>query len=644
MLQRIIDTLKSRHRQVAMPYLVPGLWADAKTVTKQAVNPYEFYARRIQQILDTAPEPLVKGDNGEEWSKQAIIYNLFPRVAAAFSHAGDGKLRIKPRPDGWRDTGTLLKAITLLPYIKRLGCNTVHLLPITTVGQDGKKGTLGSPYAIRNPYRLDDMLAEPALGFSTEELFVAFVEAAHHLGLRVVMEFVLRTGSRDSDWVKEHPEWFYWIRADIPDRAPGSFDTYHYGSPLFDGGTLGLLKWKVEQGDFNNLPAPPDVHRNMFTAPPRPQQVYMENGRWFGTLDDGTRVRVPGAFTDWPPDDNQPPWTDVTYLRMYDHPDFNYIAYNTLRMYDTRLATPENANQPLWDAIAGVVPYYQKEFGIDGVMLDMGHALPMALKGRIVAEAHRINPNFVFWEENFAINEDSRREGYNAVMGDMIFALNDPNGLRNFINHWASHHVPIPFFATPENHNTPRAASRTGNGRIYSYYTLPLCIAMPGIPFIHNGFELGEQQPINTGLGFSNEMLGQYPSDRLPLFSEYAFDWTREENLIEGVRYALALRERYADVLTSSDPDSWCLGMSNNGHILVFTRMNGDLSLSFVANTDQRHHQSGRVLLSGQWHRTQGVWGTEDIIQVHNGLALSVDLSPGYVLVLEGDDLPINCM
>lgn len=642
MLHRIVETLQKRHRQVAMPYLVPGLWIDAKTLTKQAVNPYELYAQRIQQIIDSQPEPLIQAENGAGWSEKAIVYNLFPRVAAAFNHADDGELRIKPRPDGWRDTGTLLKAITLLPYIKRLGCNTVHLLPITAVGQDGKKGTLGSPYAIRNPYVLDEMLAEPALGMSAEELFVAFVEAAHHLGLRVVMEFVLRTGSRDSDWIKDHPDWFYWIRAEIGDRPPGSYDAYQYGPPLFDGDTLGLLKWKIEQGDFHDLPAPPDIHRNMFTAPPRPEQVYMEHGRWFATLDDGTRIRVPGAFTDWPPDDIQPPWTDVTYLRMYDHPDFNYIAYNTLRMYDDRLAMEENVNQPLWDAIAGVIPHYQKEFGIDGVMLDMGHALPMPLKRRIVEEAHQFNEDFAFWEENFGIDAASREEGYNAVMGYLIFALNDANGLSHFIDRWAREDVPIPFFATPENHNTPRAAARTGNGRIYSYYTLPLCIAMSGIPFIHNGFELCEQQPINTGLGFNNDMLAQHPADRLPLFSEHAFDWTRENNLIEGVRYALNLRTQYADLLVDRSPDSWTIGMSNNPNILVFSRMKGDLSLTFVANTDQRRHQTGRVLLSGQWHRTQGVWGTEDIIQVHHGLALSVDLSPGYVLVLEGDDLPLD--
>ncbi len=641
MLQRIIQKLRAEHRPITMPYLVPGLWVDGKTLTKQAVNPYEFYARRLDEILNMESEAAVHGNGDADWSSQAIVYNMFPRVAAAFSHADDRVVRIDPRPDGWRDTGTLLKAITLLPYVRGMGFNTVHLLPITAVGQDGKKGTLGSPYAIRNPYRLDERLAEPVLEFSAEELFMAFVEAAHHLGLRVVMEFVLRTSSRDADWIGEHPEWFYWIRDEIQDRPTGSFDPHMYGLPLFDHDTLGLLKWKVEQGDFADLPPAPEIHQNMFTAPPRRENVRMENGRWVGTLDDGTRVRIPGAFTDWPPDDIQPPWTDVTYLRLYDHPDFNYIAYNTLRMYDERLALPENANLPLWDAIAGIVPYYQKEYSIDGVMLDMGHALPMALKGRIVSDARQFNPEFVFWEENFAISAASREEGYSAVMGHLVFDMGNPDGLRHFINRWAHELVPIPFFATAENHNTPRAAAHTGNGKIYSYFTLAICIALPGIPFVHSGFELAETQPINTGLGFSDDMLARYPSDKLPLFSEWAFDWTREDNLIEGVTYALELRQRYAELLTANDPSTWFVGMSDNPHILVFSRQLADVSLSFIINTDMQHHQGGRVLLNGHWFRTQGVWGTPDIIQVHHGLALSVDLSPGYVLVLESDDLPL---
>lgn len=641
-LHRIVDALKTLRRPLAMPYLVPSLWVDGKTPTKQAVDPYRFYARRIQDILDTPPEPLIRGQDGQPWSERALVYNLFPRVTAAFSHADDGKIRVEPRPDGWRDTGTLLKAICLLPYIKGMGFNTVHLLPITAVGQDGKKGTLGSPYAIRNPYLLDDRLAEPALGMGPEMLFMAFVEAAHHLGLRVVMEFVLRTAAKDADWIAEHPDWFYWVKAEIPDRAPGSADPGAYGMPLYDGRTLGLIKGKVAAGDFYNLPAPPDAHRAMFTAPPAPDRIVKEDGRWIGTLADGTRVRVPGAFTDWPPDDNQPPWSDVTYLRLYTHPDFNYIAYNTVRMYDPALTQPQHINEALWDAIAGVVPHYQREYAIDGIMLDMGHALPMDLKRRIVQEAHRFNPEFAFWEENFDISEASRNEGYSAVMGYMVLAMHDMEGLRYFVNRWAMEPVPIPFFATAENHNTPRAAARAGNGRIYSYYTLPLCIAMPGIPFVHSGFELAETQPINTGLGFSNEMLARYPADKLPLFSEWAYNWTNPDNMVEGVRYALALRRKYEALLASKDPATWYMGHSPNPSLLVFTRRCNGQSLTFIANMDMTRHQRGRVLLGGTQLDVKGVWGSPDALPVHHGLTMDVELSPGYVLVLEGDHLPLD--
>src|SRR5262249_25091842 len=167
------------------------------------------------------------------------VYNLFPRVTTAFDHSADGHLQIGPTADGWRETGTLLKCIALLPYIRNMGFNTVHLLPITAIGQDGKKGTLGSPYAIRNPYQLDGNLDEPALGLTPDQLFGGFVEAAHLLGLRVIMEFVLRTASKDGDWIKEHPDWFYWIRADIPDRIRrGSGQLGSYGNPVFPAEVL----------------------------------------------------------------------------------------------------------------------------------------------------------------------------------------------------------------------------------------------------------------------------------------------------------------------------------------------------------------------------------------------------------------------
>ncbi len=633
-LQQIIATLRERKCALAQPYYVPGLWVDHEHPAAQAVDPYEFYAAKLEWIRAQPPQPLIQGGGGA-WTRYAIVYNLFPRVTAAYDHAHDGQLAIGPSPDGWRETGTLLKSIALLPYIRSLGINTVHLLPITAVGQDGKKGTLGSPYGIRDPYALDENLDEPALGLPVDTLFAGFVEAAHHLGMRVVMEFVLRTASKDGAWIGEHPEWFYWIRESVADRAPGSMDSGAYGNPIFPPHDLIKVKERVARGDFKALPPPPKAHRAMFTPPPRPDQVWMENGRWVGQLEDGTRVRVPGAFTDWPPDDNQPPWTDVTYLRMYDHPDFNYIAYNTLRMYDERLARPENAVGPLWDAIAGVIPHHQREFGIDGVMIDMGHALPMPLKQRIVASARAINPDFAFWDENFVIGQESVDEGYNAVLGYLVFDFHRPDKLREFLGRLAYERLPLPFFATAESHNTPRAVIRPYSLQ-YVHYALAFSILVPGIPFIHSGFELMETKPINTGLGFTDDMIREHPAESLPLFSEWAFDWTRPDNLIGSVRYALALRQKYAHLLSDPDPATVFVGHSDNPTLIVLARQNGAETLVIVASASFATREEGRAFLPVCECDLAPLWGTDVAHRGQGAVHLDVSLGNGHLLILEG--------
>lgn len=632
-LESILHQLAMHARPGSVPYHIPGLWFDGKNTAAVRVDPYQFYRERLSEIANSPTQSLVQGRPGGDWSTNAIIYNLFPRVTTAFDHAADGQLQIGPNRDGWRETGTLLKCIALLPYIQTMGFNTVHLLPITSVGQDGKKGTLGSPYAIRNPYKLDDNLTEPALGLSADQLFAGFVEAAHRLGLRVIMEFVLRTSAKDGDWIAEHPDWFYWIRADVPDRAPGSNDAAAYGNPVFDLHTLGAVKGKVSTNQLHDLPPPPNSFRAFFTTPPRPESVKLEEGRYLGTLDDGTRVRIPGAFADWPPDDNQPPWGDVTYLRMYTHPDFNYIAYNTIRMYDQRLAQEQFRNGPLWDAIVGVIPHYQHEFGIDGVMIDMGHALPMALKQRIVAEARNINPDFAFWDENFNISGHSRAEGYNAVMGYWLFDLHTPGKVYDMISAMARSPFGIRFFAAPENHNTPRAASRPG-GRAYARYALALSATIPAMPFVLSGFELGETQPINTGLGFTNEMLARYPSDQLPLFSAYAFNWTRPDHLINDVREILILRQRYADLLNDDTPATFSIGYSDNPSIFVYTRHIDGCAVSVIANMDVEGEQCGRAVLSSHVRPATGILGVAGVQPVNEETSVHVSLAPAQVILL----------
>ncbi len=442
--------------------------------------------------------------------------------------------------DGFRETGTFLKAIALLPYIKALGADTIHLLPITAHGEDGMKGNLGSPYAIRNPYELDETLSEPALGLGVKKEFRAFVEAAHHLGMAVVLEFVFRTAAKDSDWAQNHPDWFYWIKADVQDRASGSLDENAYGAPIFDRPTLDIIYDRIKHENLEDTVPPSKIYRDMFTEPPPASSVRKEGARWIGELADGTKVRVPGAFADWPPDDTQPPWGDVTYLKLYDHPDFNYIAYNTVRKYDAALGRPAYAKNDLWEEIEGILPFYQVEFGIDGVMVDMGHALPHGLFNNIVRRARDVNPNFAFWEESFAPTFESRENGYNISVGYFWIDVFNPEKTAAFIKICSEEGLPIPFFGTPETHDSPRCAAKRDVE--FAKYVWRLCCTLPVVPYIHGGFELGEKAPVNTGLGFSMEESRQYPPEKLALFSATALNWLGSLELARFIQEVVGKR------------------------------------------------------------------------------------------------------
>lgn len=98
--------------------------------------------------------------------------------------------------------GTFRQVQNELERIKALGVDIIWLMPIHPIGEKARKGTLGSPYAIRD-YRAID----PALG--TMDDFKALVDAIHALGMRCIIDVVYNHTSPDSWLAEHHPEWFY---------------------------------------------------------------------------------------------------------------------------------------------------------------------------------------------------------------------------------------------------------------------------------------------------------------------------------------------------------------------------------------------------------------------------------------------------
>ncbi|MDO5509281.1 MAG: hypothetical protein Q4F57_01160 [Weeksellaceae bacterium] len=541
-LTEIYDYILAHEESLCMEYQTPQFWQlDGSTSRTFA----DFYRLNLQWILGFSQPNIdysksisyqretISGRGGD-WSYQSRAYNCFVRYALAYDHDADGKLGDTKGINtlhGYRETGTLLKTIALLPHLKKLNCNVLHLMPIQQYSTDSAINQ--SPYAIKDQYAIDSSLAEPLLPFTAEHLFAALIEACHILDIRVVLETVLRTASLDSVWVKSNPEWFYWIDAEHAEK---------FDKPTFTSTQLESLE-HIPQGKSPYI-EPDEEYQSQFHAPPKPQDIYWQDNQWFAKSGDKT-LTIPHAFADWPPDDKQSPWTDVTYLRMYtdSHDKYNYMAYNTLRYYDPALATPENRVHDLWETLCEILPYYIENYGLDGVMLDMGHALPTELLQEIIDRARFSDPDFGFWEENFDISAESRQIGFNATLGFQFRNTGqESTGLRSIL-HTAAKILPMPFFGTPETHNTPRIAAKTGILAAKQYWVLnnfiPSCI-----PYIHNGIELLETQPVNLGLSFTPQDQETYPREELPLFSLKAMHWDTTPEFREFMTRITLLRAR----------------------------------------------------------------------------------------------------
>jgi alpha-amylase len=88
-----------------------------------------------------------------------------------------------------------------LPRLKDLGIDILWLMPIHPIGQERRKGSLGSPYSVR-----DYMAVNP--DFGTVSDLTALVREAHNQGLKVILDWVPNHTAWDSEWKKNHPEYF----------------------------------------------------------------------------------------------------------------------------------------------------------------------------------------------------------------------------------------------------------------------------------------------------------------------------------------------------------------------------------------------------------------------------------------------------
>jgi glycosidase len=88
-----------------------------------------------------------------------------------------------------------------LPRLQKMGVQTIWFMPIQPISKFGRKGSLGSYYAVAS---YTDVNPE----FGTLADFNAVVDQAHALGMKVLIDYVPNHSGADHPWLTSHPDFY----------------------------------------------------------------------------------------------------------------------------------------------------------------------------------------------------------------------------------------------------------------------------------------------------------------------------------------------------------------------------------------------------------------------------------------------------
>jgi cyclomaltodextrinase / maltogenic alpha-amylase / neopullulanase len=162
------------------------------------------------------------------WVRNGVFYEIFPRQ---FSARGD------------------LRGVTeQLDRLKTLGVNILWLMPIHPTGQERKKGSIGSPYAVRDFYAVN-----PDYGTAAD--LKELVSQAHRRDLKVIIDLVANHTSWDSVMMKTPAFYTRDATGKIVPPVPDWADVadLNYDNPALRDYMIDVMKYWVREFDLDGF-------------------------------------------------------------------------------------------------------------------------------------------------------------------------------------------------------------------------------------------------------------------------------------------------------------------------------------------------------------------------------------------------------
>ncbi|UTR13210.1 alpha-amylase [Salipaludibacillus sp. LMS25] len=572
---------EKRLEKTKVDFWIPEIWneigyrnAEKKQSGQIKVNPFHYFFELFQYISNGSNN---QNDKQTLEYREATIYSSLVRYTAAWDYNRDGHI----------ESGTFLRMVILVPLLKKMGVNILYLLPVNEYSDRYPKGDLGSPYAVKNYFHLDANLHDPLLddlkGFTIHQEFKALVEACHMQGIKVVQDFIPKTAARNSALIYDHPDWFYWIYKKYesgfqPPKIPGLgvFEecTHDHLERVY---TAPETEEHLRKFSFSPDVINPELWDKLKKQSKQTGEDLLE------LIEKEFEITTAPAHSDWI-NDEQPVWTDITFLRFYldEAPEVRpylhthqppYVLFDTIK---SNVFPGEMPNHSLWDILEEVITFNLLEYGVDGFRIDIGHALPVSLLQHLFHIVREKKPDAILISEEL-FNKNHKRTfeyGYTMMLGsgwEMMTRVNKPD-LIDYIKELPS--LKLPIFACAETADTPRIVSRPGGVKLARAMAVFNHFLPNGVPFITTGQEVNERQPLNCGL--SDNTGGE--SIPRAFFNKMIIDWTNQgaPAMIHLLKRLDTCKKRHRDLLLAenffvadSPEDLVVYGYENEENVLL---------------------------------------------------------------------------
>jgi len=134
----------------------------------------------MQGLLSAGDPSQQSACEAPSWLRNGVVYEVFPR--------------------NFSPQGNFNGVTARLDELKDLGVNVLWLMPIHPLGEKMRKGTIGSPYAVKDYYAINP-------DYGTAKDLKRLVAEAHRRGLKVIIDIVANHTAWDSA-LMAHPDFY----------------------------------------------------------------------------------------------------------------------------------------------------------------------------------------------------------------------------------------------------------------------------------------------------------------------------------------------------------------------------------------------------------------------------------------------------